>query len=116
MTIEIVAAVGWMFACLMVGLYLGERKTRILMHNLQTFGTTNVGKAEVWMPSMEEPAAHGPRLVPEEEKAVQWSDETVEKGVTDLLRQSRELGVPITEAEARMEVLMMLNSDTGEML
>jgi len=116
MVVSIVAALGWMSACLMVGLYLGERKTRILMHNMQTYGTAAVGKAEVWMPSMEAPAPPGPRLVPEDEKSPQWSDETIEKGVADLLRQARELGVPTTEAEAREEVMMMLNSDTGEML
>ena len=99
--------------CVFFGLWLGERKTRILMHNLQIYGTANVEKASVWMPSMDAPPS---REVPEEEKAIEWADETIEKGVADLMKQSVEQGVPISHAEAREEVMLMLNSETGDML
>lgn len=107
------AAGGWITAALLYGLWLGERRTRILMHNMRTFGTPAPGKASVFMPGLE-PA--GPKLVASEDaEAMQWSEETVEKGVRELQAMYEQEGVPITEKEAREQVELMLNSSDGTM-
>jgi len=100
-------------AAVFFGLWLSERKTRLYIQNMQTYGTAELGTAEVWMPSMERPSSS--RAVPEDGSAPSWSDDTVGKGVADLMRQSIEQGQPITHAEALEEVMLMLNSEDGDM-
>lgn len=107
------AATGWIVAALLYGLWLGERRTRIAIHNMQTYGTATPLKASVLMPGLEPP---GPKLVPSEDaEAAQWSQETIEKGVTDLRAQYALEGIPISEKEAREQVEIMLNSQDGTM-
>lgn len=113
--LAIVAMFGWFSAALMFGLWLGERKTRELMWKTGVFGTPVVPPAEVWQPGapME---VRGPRLV-EDEDAIDmtWSEETIEKGIADLRQQYHDAGVPVTPEALREEVMLMLNSDNGQM-
>ncbi len=110
----IAAFVGWVGCALLFGLWLGERRTRILMFNMQTFGTPNPGKAEVWMPGLD--PSGKPRLMKDDDaESAQWSEETISKGVSELMAQYQLEEIPITQKEAREQVEQMLNSQDGTM-
>lgn len=112
--------VGWLLAAFLGARWLGERKTRQFIENYRTYGVGEVKPAEVWMPKLgsEDPMDGAqPKLVGDTGvvEDAQWSEETVKTGITSMMAEAKEVGVPMTEREAREEVLLMLNSQDGEM-
>lgn len=110
------AIVGWMAVALLCGIMIGKGMVRVPVRPPQ---------AEVWLPQMEEVPLdeEGNPVEPPKTKTrvaetshQQWSDETVDAGVMSLLREYRAAGMPVTAAEAREEVMLMLNSENGEMV
>lgn len=107
------AVIGTLF-----GLYVGEVKRGRFLHQFLVNGRGGqVPPAEVWEPDGQvdmEPL----KLVRQadgEVKSMTWSDETVNLGVNELLMEARARGQALSPEDARTEVMLMLNSQDGEM-
>jgi len=102
---------------LIMGLYVGERRVTKALHEMLVKGMMGgVPQAEVWEPEGDD--VEPLKLVRQadgEVKAMTWDEGTIVKGVQELLMDARRLGQNLSEEEARDEVMLMLNSQDGEM-
>ena len=106
----VMAIGGWLAVALLIGIVIG--KSAKMGDNM-----LRIPKAEVFLPDMEfaDDVPHAVRQQQKESEDPKWSEETVDRGVIDLMRLYRDQGKGISAKEAKEQVELMLNSQTGEM-
>ncbi len=100
MNYEILAIVGLVAAALMAGLWWGERGRRKAAENWVVTGTPEAPKAVSMAPSKEAEDRFA-------ESVQEYSKESVDRGVAEIMEAAREKGVSISEEDARREVETM---------
>ena len=111
------AIIGWASTALVLAIVIGKGVR---------FGDSLASpKAEVWMPDLEKGDYESDEEVDDVIKfpgsrrqkgdgSLQWTQDTVDKGVEELRLAYRAAGVPATTGELLQEVTEMLNSQNGE--
>jgi hypothetical protein len=102
MNYQILAFVGWIVAALMGGLWWGERGRCRAAERWAIIGTPDgAPKAVSMVPALEaEDRLHASNQ--------EYSEETVKRGVEELMEAAKEQGFPMSEETARREVTALL--------
>jgi hypothetical protein len=120
---------GWVVAALMVGLWLGERTSRLYLQNIQFYGQPNpLQTATAWSEETPEDriedtmdriqSAMGERVTrsgPGVDGKVEYDEDTVENGIDFLLSEARENGEHLSREQAADEVERMLAAEGPSM-
>jgi hypothetical protein len=120
---------GWVLAALMVGLWLGERTSRLYLQNIQFYGQPNpLQTATAWSDETPEDRVEktidqiedvmGTRVTrsgPGVDGKVEYDEDTIENGVEYLLSEAREHGEQLSREAATEEVERMLAAEGPNM-
>ncbi|KKK95116.1 hypothetical protein LCGC14_2676010 [marine sediment metagenome] len=102
MNYQLIAFVGWIVAALMGGLWWGERGRCRAAERWAITGTPDgKPKAVSMVPALEaEDRVHASNQ--------EYSEETIERGVEEVMEAAKRQGMPMDEATARREVTALL--------
>ncbi len=102
MNYEILAFVGWIVAALMAGLWWGERGRCRAAERWAIIGTPDgAPKAVSMVPALEaEDRLHASNQ--------EYSEETIERGMEEVMAAAKKQGLPMDQATARREVTALL--------
>ncbi len=120
---------GWILAALMLGLWLGERTSRLYLQNIQFHGQPNpLQAATAWDDETPEDRVEetinrienvmGNRITrsgPGVDGKVEYDEDTIENGVEFLLSEAREHGEQLSREQAKDEVERMLSAEGPNM-
>lgn len=101
MNYELLAFTGWLAAALMVGLWFGERGRRRSAERWAVTGSPHTPKAVSMAPSKEAEDRFT-------ESVQEYSKETVDRGVKQMMADARTQGIEVSEADIRRDVENML--------
>ncbi len=104
MSLDFLAALGWIAAALAIGLWWGERGRRKAAENWVVTGAPEAPKAVSMAPSKEAEDRFA-------ESVQEYSKESVDRGVQQLMADAKTAGVAISEADARRDVETMLSGE-----
>ena len=105
MSPELFAALGWIAAALMAGLWFGERGRRKAAENWVISGAPDAPKAVSMAPSKEAEDRCA-------ESVLEYSKETEDRAVADMVAEAKDKGIAISEAELRRDVRSMLSGES----
>jgi len=105
MSPELFAALGWIAAALMAGLWFGERGRRKAAENWVISGAPDAPKAVSMAPSKEAEDRFA-------ESVLEYSKETEDRGVAELMEEARTKGIAVNEADIRRDVRSMLSGES----
>ena len=106
MTPELFAALGWIAAALMAGLWWGERGRCRAAERWAISGTPDEPKAVSMAPSKEAEDRF-------QESVLEYSKETEDRGVAELMAEAKDKGIAISEADIRRDVKNMLAGESA---
>ena len=105
MSAEILYAIGWIAAALAFGLWWGERGRRVAAERWLVSGAPDaMPKAVSMAPSKEAEDRYA-------ESVQEYSKETVDRGVKEMMAQAKLAGVTVREPDIRRDVESMLSGE-----
>ncbi len=104
MSPDFLAALGWIAAALAIGLWWGERGRRKAAENWAVTGAPDAPKAVSMAPSKEAEDRYA-------ESVLEYSKESVDRGVKQMMADAEAAGVSLNEADARRDVKIMLSGE-----
>ncbi len=104
MNYEILAIVGLVAAALMAGLWFGERGRRVAAERWAVTGSPNAPRAVSMAPSKEAEDRFA-------ESNLEYSKETIDRGVKQLTADAKAAGIDVSEADIRRDVGSMLSGE-----
>ena len=103
--VEPILLLGWIVAALMAGLWWGERGRRVAAERWLVSGAPDAAPKAVSMaPSKEAEDRYA-------ESVQEYSKETVDRGVKEMMAQAKLAGVTVSEADIRRDVESMLSGE-----
>ncbi|KKL62005.1 hypothetical protein LCGC14_2189540 [marine sediment metagenome] len=104
MSYDLLFAIGWIAAALMAGLWWGERGRRVAAERWAITGSPNAPHATSMAPSKEAEDRFA-------ESVLEYSEESVDRGVKQMMADAEAAGVSLNEADARRDVKIMLSGE-----